>query len=147
MVALSYKSDIIEPVIHWSFHDYVEGGQNRIENWRTNDLSDAGKFGFDSLLKNTAKTESHLEWTGFKYLKGEAKKERIWQLDFLADGRQYRGLGVFGSLRRQAVLLIGCYHKGKVYTPQNALDTAIKRAKALREGKAITRERKIKFGL
>jgi hypothetical protein len=147
MVALSYKRDIISPVIHWSFHDYVEGGQDPIENWYADDLSDAGKFGFDFLLKNTAKTENHLEWTGFKYLKGDPKKERIWQLDFLADRRQYRLLGVFGQIRRQAILLVGCHHKGKNYTPANALDTAIRRARSLREKRAGTRERKIKLDI
>lgn len=146
MVALSYKSDIIKPVLYWTFYDYVEGGQNPIENWYRNDLLDNGRFGFDAALKNAAKTKSELQWGGFKYLQGDQKKEKVWQLDFFADGRQYRMLGVFRP-GRQAVLLIGCYHKGKIYTPQNALDGAIKRAKSLREGQATTRERKIKLDL
>jgi hypothetical protein len=134
-------------VFYWSFHDYVEGGQNPIEDWYINDLSDGGRFAFDALLKNTAKIESHLQWGGFKFLKGDPKKYHIWQLDFIADGRQYRALGVFGSLRRQAVLLMGCYHKGKVYTPPNAIDTACKRARKLDHKKAGPRERKIKIDL
>jgi hypothetical protein len=80
-------------------------------------------------------------------LKGEPKKHRIWQLDFVVDGRQYRVLGVFGSLRKQAVLLVGCYHKGKIYTPPNALETASKRARLLREMKAGIRGRTIKFDI
>ena len=127
----------------WTFHDYVEGASNPIEAWYQ-ELSDAGKFQFDSLLKNLSKTANHLEWIGFKLLKGEPRKERVWQLDFIADGRQYRVLGVFGSVRKTAVLLLGCYHKGKVYNPPDALETATKRAKKLRENKAGTRERKIK---
>jgi hypothetical protein len=122
-------------VLYWSFNDYVHDRHDPIEDWRVNELTDAGRFAFNSLLKNTAKTENHLQWGGFKFLKGESKKERIWQLDFFADGKQYRVLAVFRSAK-QAVLLIGFYHKGKVYTPPNALETAIKRAKALREGKA-----------
>ena len=133
-------------VVHWSLHDYSEGSNSPIQDWYVSDLSDAGKFAFDALLKNTAKTENHLEWSGFKYPKGDLRKQRIWQLAFGADGRQYRLLGIFGSsFRKQAVLLIGCYHKGTIYTPPNALETAIKRAKALREGRAGTSERKIKF--
>ncbi len=146
MLAKSQKSDIVDKVV-WTFHDYVEGGQNPIENWYENELSDAGKFGFDALLKDRAKTRNHLEW-GLKPLKGEARTLHIWELKFLADGRQYRVLGVFRAAK-QAVLLVGCYHKGKVYTPPDALDTAIKRAKALRDQKqgVGTSERKIKFDI
>jgi hypothetical protein len=127
----------------WSFFDYIEGDRNPIEDWYR-ELSEEGKYAFDSLLKNTHKIESHLRWGGFKLLKGKLKEERIWQLDFIADKKQYRLLGVFGEMRKHAVLIIGCYHKGDVYTPQNALETACKRAKLLREGRAGTRERKIR---
>lgn len=146
MLDKSHKSDNVITVF-WSFRDYREGGQNPIENWYAGDLLDGGRFGFDALLKNTAKTENHLEWSGFKLLKGDAKKERIWQLDFIADGRQYRVLGKFGEVRKQAILLVGCYHKGSIYTPVGAIQTAIRRAKKLREKKADTIERKIKFDL
>ena len=124
----------------------MEGGVNRIECWYQ-ELSQEGKDNFDALLKNTQKIPNHLEWGGFKYLKGEPKKERIWQLDFIADKRQYRLLGVFGSIRKQAVLILGCYHKGHAYTPKEALETACKRAKALRDERATIDGRKIKDDL
>lgn len=147
MLEISYKSDIIKSVLYWSFHDYLEGGQDPIEDWYDSGLSDGGRYRFDNLLKNMAKTKSHLQWGGFKFLKGEPKKYHIWQLDFIADGRQYRTLGVFGSVRRQAVLLVGCYHKGKVYTPPNALEIACTRASKLKNNQAETIERKIKYDL
>lgn len=131
-----------QPKRFWSFADYVEQGQNAIEKWYSKELSDDAQFMFDNLLKNTAKIESQLQWGGFKYLQGEPKKHGIWQLDFFADGRQYRILGVFERGHR-AVLLLGCYHKGKVYTPQNALETACRRAKKLKDKKASTVERQI----
>ena len=131
---------------YWSFFDYVEGGVNRIDEWYQQ-LSLEGRDTFDTLLKNTRKIESHLQWGGFKYLQGKPKAERIWQLDFRADKRQYRLLGVFGSIRKQAVLILGCYHKGDVYTPKEALNTACKRAKELREGRATIHERKINHDL
>jgi len=146
MLAKSQRSDIVGIVVHWTFYDYVEGDRNPIQDWYENELSDGGRFGFDGLLKNSAKTRSELQWSGFKYPKGELRKEKIWQIAFVADGKQYRLLGVFQAARR-AFLLIGFYHKGKIYTPPNAFDTAIRRAKALREGRAGTRERKIKFDL
>lgn len=128
----------------WTFFDYVANGHNFIEEWYQKDLSEEGKFAFDSLLKNHQKIESCLNWTGFKYLQGKLKEEGIWQLDFRADKRQYRLLGVFGNLRKSAVLILGCYHKGENYTPREALETAVKRAKALGEGSATINERKIK---
>jgi phage-related protein len=130
----------------WSFFDYVEAGTNRIEGWYQG-LSQEGMDAFDALLKNTQKIQDHLQWGGFKFLKGKPKEERIWQLDFRADKRQYRLLGVFGSVRKQAVLILGCYHKGESYTPKEALETACKRAKALREGRATTYGRTIKDDL
>ncbi len=102
---------------------------------------------FDTDLKNRAKIKSHLEWGGFEtWRHGEAKELGIWELKFSADNKQYRVFGVFRP-GRQAVLLIGCYHKQRRYTPANALDTACRCAKALRDGRASTRERKIKFDL
>jgi phage-related protein len=128
----------------WSFFDYVSDGRNLIEEWYQKELSEEAQITFDTLLKNQQKIESVLNWTGFKYLKGKPKEERIWQLDFIADKRQYRLLGVFGMERKSAVLILGCYHKGDNYTPRDALEMARKRAKTLREGKAGTNERKIK---
>jgi phage-related protein len=131
----------------WSFFDYGEDGCNLIEEWYQKDLTEEAQLTFDTLLKNQQKVESILHWTGFKYLKGKPKEERIWQLDFIADKRQYRLLGVFGEIRKHAVLILGCYHKGDNYTPRDALETARKRAKALREGRAEIYERKIKSDL
>ena len=127
----------------WTILDFVEGERDVIDDWYA-DLSEAAQFTFNSLLKNHRKIDSILNWTGFKFLKGKPKEERVWQLDFIADKRQYRLLGVFGDGRKRAVLLLGCYHKGDNYTPQDALETARKRAKAVREGKARVRERSFK---
>jgi phage-related protein len=132
------------PPAKWRFFDYAEGGNNLIEDWYR-PLSEEARNAFNALLKNTCKIELPLHWTGFKYLKGTPKEERIWQLDFIADKRQYRVLGIFGQVRKQAIVILGCYHKGDVYTPQNALETARRRARALREGRADEpRERKIR---
>jgi hypothetical protein len=128
----------------WTFFDFVANGQNLVEEWYQKELSEEGKFAFDALLKNHQKIESCLNWVGFKYLQGKLKEEGIWQLDFRADNRQYRLLGAFGNLRKTAVLILGCYHKGDNYTPRDALGTAVKRAKAWREGRATISERKIK---
>ena len=131
---------------HWILFDYVDGVTNPIEGWYEHTLTAASRFQFDALLKNMVTTEDHQHWSGFKYLKGDARTQRIWQVAFkaLADRKQYRIAGIFDG-EKQAVLLAGYFHKQNIYTPPNALDTAIKRAKALREKRATRRERKIKF--
>jgi hypothetical protein len=117
----------------WAFFDHVEGGRNPIADWYDT-LSEEAQFQFDALLKSCAKTENHLHWLGFRgFLKGKLKDQRIWELGFHADKRQYRLLGIFG--KRSATLLVGCYHKGGNYTPTDVLETAVKRAKGQREGK------------
>ncbi|MFP5227059.1 MAG: hypothetical protein ACLGXA_05475 [Acidobacteriota bacterium] len=127
----------------WQFYDCVLGGKNVIEEWYRK-LSDEASFTFSSLLKTLQKIDSQLQWPGFKFLKGKLKEERIWQLDFIADKRQHRVLGVFGQGRKSAVLILGCYHKGDNYTPSSALETARLRAKALGEGRAQLHERQIR---
>jgi hypothetical protein len=144
MLAKSHKSDIVNQVVlHWTFNDYVQSGQNPIEKWYEDDLTDVGRFAFDALLKNTAKTESHMQWGGFQLMKGEAKKQKVWELKFFADDKQYRVFGIFDGAKT-VILLVGCYHKGKIYSPANAIETAVNRAKALRDGKASYIGRKIK---
>lgn len=131
------------PSQSWVFLDFVQNGRNVIEEWYLTELSDEGRFTFDAMLKNHRKVESISNWVGFKFLKGKLKEEKVWQLDFIADKRQYRVLGVFGQGPKRAALLLGCYHKGDIYTPRDALETARKRAKALREKKAELHERTI----
>jgi hypothetical protein len=134
----------VEKSVHWKLFDCVEGARNPIEDWYQVELSDAGKFQFDALLKNMATTENHQHWSGFKYLQGEPRKEHVWQVAFKADGKQYRIAGIFDG-PRQAVLLVGYFHKQKSYSPPGALDTAIRRAKAVREKRVGKRERQIRF--
>lgn len=122
----------------WSFWDFqYSADSNPIEDWYQS-LSEEARDEFDALLKANRKTESHLNWLGFrKFLKGKLKPERIWELEFHADKRAYRVLGKFGASRKQAIFLIGCYHKGGIYTPTDALDQAVRRARILAERKLI----------
>lgn len=130
---------------NWRFFDWVQGDSRPIQDWYENELSDAAKLLFDGLLKVNHKTELPIRWLGFKrFLQGKLRKEKIWELEFKADGKAYRVLGVFGAVRKEAVIIIGCYHKGSVYTPTGALETAYKRARSLADGGASYVERTIR---
>lgn len=119
-------------------------GNNRIEEW-VQGLSGEAQLFFNSILSNIRNTDKPQEWTAFKrFLSGKYRKDRIWELQFITDKRQYRVLGVFGPARKEATLLVGCYHKQRVYQPPNALDEAVKRQKALSEGRATRRERQVR---
>ena len=139
------KKMISLPKQVWTVWDFTyANGNNPIEEWRL-DLSEDAQGVFDAILKNECKIENHLEWSSFKkVLKGELKG--IWELEFFADGRQYRILGMFSG-HKQVTLLMGCYHKQKVYTPADALKTALKRKNMLAKGEANKIERKIKFDI
>jgi hypothetical protein len=39
---------------------------------------------------------------------------------------------------------LGCYHKGPVYTPTDAMNVAVRRAKEFREGRATLHERQVR---
>lgn len=125
----------------WRFFDYGDD----IEEWYQG-MSEEGQDMLDSLLKNNAKATEPRDWSGCKMLQGDCKEHGIWEWKFFADGRQQRLLGVFGEERKTAIFLIGCYHKGKIYQPPEALDTAIKRAKQIKPGDKF-RERQVKEDL
>ena len=149
---LTYNKKVIdsEEPLHWTFVDceVIGSGRRPLEDWYQTKLSEHGRFQLDSLLKTNHKTKNHLEWIGFRrFLKGRADAHKIWELGFVADGRQYRVFGIFGKVRRQAILLGGCYHKMGIYNPPNAIGSACKLAAEVREGRVIFHERKIRIDL
>lgn len=132
----------------WTFYDWVDGdGSNPIEKWLEGE-SDEVRMTFNSALKEARKRRNHLEWTCFKrFLKGRNyEKERLWELQFRADRKEFRLIGRFDG-QMKAIVFCGCYHKGSVYTPKEALDTAWRRAKALSQGKASRHERTVQDDL
>ena len=135
------------PLPLWSFFDFVYlAGRNPIDDWYENELSDRARFSFNALLKNNEKIANHLDWSGVdKQMQGELKGHQVWQWRIVGEV-PYRILGVFAGLKR-AVFLMGYYHKGAVYTPPNALKTALERKKLLDQGACKLSERKAQDNL
>jgi hypothetical protein len=118
-------------------------GKTPISDWYDNELSYRGQLSFDALIKNNQKIENHLQWIGVeKQMQGKLKGHQIWQWKISGEV-QYRMLGVFGGLKR-AVFLMGYFHKGGVYTPPDALDSALSRAKLFKQGGCKLEERQAK---
>jgi hypothetical protein len=131
--------------VRWEFSDFIYANEvNPIEEWRSG-LSEEAQFSFDKILKDCRKTERHTDWVALRgLLKGKCAKHRIWELGFRSDKRQHRVLFVFDpNASKRVVLLVGCYHKQKVYTPKNALTEACNRAAMFKRGEGNCRERKV----
>jgi hypothetical protein len=141
--SLTHNKEVILWAGTWKLWDYVSpAGNNMIAEWVEKDLLADGQLMFEKLLKNIAKTENHLNWIGLRPKPFKRKTGMIWELGFFADGRQYRVLGDFCGAK-EAVFLIGCYHKNKRYYPDDAIDQAFKRKGELKNGTAKHEERKV----
>ena len=135
------------PAKVWEFFDfgYLPDGKP-IETWYKNEISDRARFSFNALIKNNEKIANHLDWSGpDKQMQGELKGKQIWQWRIPGE-LPYRMLGSFWGQKR-AVFLMGYYHKGGVYTPRNALTTALDRKKLLDQGACKLYERQAEDNL
>jgi hypothetical protein len=128
----------------WMYCDFSSApGENSIQDW-VDGLSEEALLGFWSALKVNRKIAIPKHWTQLRYLKGEAKDHRLWELRFTADRKAHRVIGFFSDdVRMRAILLIGCFHKQNVYDPPDAIKTAIKRKKSLEKLEATAIERKV----
>jgi hypothetical protein len=125
----------------WRFFDYAGPGYS-VEDWYQS-LDELGQRIFKGLLKTNAKAHIPKDWQGSKTLKGEGKEEGVWEWRFYSGGCQQRVCGIFGSVRRHAIFLIGCNHKQNIYHPPKCIETAVKRAQEVRKGTVQLNERSI----
>jgi hypothetical protein len=126
----------------WRFFDFVyPNGTNPVEEWYKKEAEEVRDM-LDAILKENHRIDNPINWVYSKQLKG--KLRGLWEFRYHCSC-QYRVVGCFGPARKQATLLVGCYHKGKIYTPTNALDLAVKRAGMLTRKEAGRHERKIRM--
>lgn len=131
----------------WRFWDYGTHELNLFDAWYSSQSEEA-RDQIDGILKNCCNVADHQQWLSFKrFLKGKYAACKIWEMRFKSDKREYRILGIFGTKRKECILLMGCYHKGSNYTPAAALDIAFDRAKNFKLGIGELRERKIRTDL
>jgi hypothetical protein len=92
VILFPHSSNSTDGVIKWKFFDYG----TEIETWYQQ-LSEDEQNTLQSLLKINSKAETPSGWTGCKMLRGDGKKEKIWEWRFDPDGVQQRLLGIFGN--------------------------------------------------
>jgi hypothetical protein len=129
----------------WSFFDFGYSAEsNPIEGWYQRQLSDRGRLTLDALLKDNQKIANPHDWQmSKKHMQGILKGHQVWQWTIRAE-IAYRLLGIFGTGVKRAIFLIGYYHKGDIYTPTDALQTALKRKKLYEKGACVLYERPVK---
>ncbi|HXK28007.1 MAG TPA: hypothetical protein VJ646_07115 [Candidatus Binatia bacterium] len=116
-------------MIIWRFRCFVSAnGRNVISHWYE-DLSPKEQADFDAEIEIWRK---QVEWDSrdFERLKGQ-KYKSLFEHKFKSCGKQHRILGCFGPEPRQYTFLLGCTHKGKIYDPPEAFDTALRRKSQL----------------
>jgi hypothetical protein len=127
----------------WAFLSYVEDGIDVIESWYESQTLEA-QLAFDKLLKQNIKIDNHLQWIGYRHkMKGNELK-RVFELEFTADKRANRILCVFDGKKRM-VMLCGCYHQNKIWTPAGSLETTARRAEKVLNGTAKLQFKKIEI--
>jgi hypothetical protein len=125
---------------YWTFRDYLSpAGNNSIKAWYEA-LDPDAQADFDTTLGNLAGVENWLfpPIAEFSRLRGK-KFRQLGEIRWKTANVQHRVIG-YAESGRVFVLLIGAYHKQRVYTPHSALDEAVRRRALLRLGRARTIE-------
>jgi hypothetical protein len=115
---------------------YSPAGNNLIEEWYL-DQPEEAQAEFDVTLKGLAITE---DWRGLPEFKSLGI-DGLCEIRFKAAKVQYRPAGFFGPGAKCFSIYVGCYKKGKVYSPPDAFDLAMKRRGKVLRGEASLRER------
>lgn len=120
----------------WRFCTYVSAsGRNDVQ--KTIDGYDVyGRTKFERAVAHLADSpKSHWDEPHGKKLKNE---DPIYEIRYQAFKRQERALGYFDDAAGVFVIVLICYHKGRVYSPPEAIATAHRRIADLRDQTART---------
>jgi len=117
--------------------DYCSpAGNNLIEEWYWN-LPEEAQAEFDVTLKTLSITE---DWRGLSEF-DNLGRDGLCEIRFKAGKTQYRPAGFFGPGVKCFSIYVGCKKKGKIYTPPDAFDLALKRRAKVLQREASLRER------
>jgi hypothetical protein len=121
----------------WRFLDYHSAaGNNLIEEWYL-DLPVVAQAEFDVILKTLSITA---DWRGLSEFDCLGRYG-LCEIRFKAGKIQYRPAGFFGPGEKCFSIYVGCSKKGRIYTPPDAFDLAIKRKGKVARKEASLHER------
>ncbi len=109
----------------WRLFQYVSAtGRRAIDDWRRKLPIGGPRADLDAFLKLMAKSEKW-EYPDIDSLKGDRYKG-LTELRWKSGGVQHRILG-YATNAYNYLMLVGCTHKGQVYKPPDAMETARRR--------------------
>jgi hypothetical protein len=121
-------ADALKPIVC-----YVSpAGNNKIADWYSG-LSIQGKADTDAFIKTMRRKT---EWKMPDYRPKLKGYKKLGELRWTSEKVEHRLIGYLKGGTFYAVM--GCTHKGKVYTPPDALDQADKRKDQIEAGTAST---------
>ena len=119
----------------WRFSVFVTGHDKAVVQDDIDRFSDDGLEAFKVAVTYLASVDTrHWREPTAKKLKGTANN--LHEIRFRASNRQTRAVGFFGPDADEFTITMICFHKGTVYEPSSALDTAEKRRKSFAKGEA-----------
>jgi len=77
--------------------------------------------------------EAQRSWRNIPYVKKIRGCDDVYELIFKINNIQYRPLGCYGPGKGEFTLLVGATKKGKIWVPTDAITTAEKMAKLIRQ--------------
>lgn len=121
----------------WSFETYVSPTGRADVQASIDGFDDYGSQSLQRQIEHLSVTEiKGWDEPQAKKLKNE---DPIYEIRFKANRRSTRALGYFRKQRKNVfVIVLICYHKGSVYTPANAFESAHTRIKQIENGSAST---------
>ena len=113
-------------MLQWRFSTYVQQtGKTEVQK-DIDRLGEAGLARFRAQVKYLAATTGMKDWSEpkAKKLKGGSG---LYEIKFQANNNATRAIGFFGPDSDEFTILIICNHKGNVYKPADAIQTAAAR--------------------
>lgn len=120
----------------WKFRTYVAPSGRTDVQHTIDDYDVYGRNKFARAVMHLAVSpKSQWDEPHAKKLKNE---DPIYEIRYQAFKRQERALGFFDDETGVFVIVLVCYHKGRVYKPAEAIDSAHRRIAEVRAGTATT---------
>lgn len=123
-------------MVEWNFRVYVSPTGRKDVQQTIDDYDDYAREAFIRAVEHLAITPKN-QWQEpqAKKLKNE---DPIYEIRYKADSRATRALGYFAQDGCTFVVVLVCFHKGRVYTPPGAFKSAHSRIGQIQKGTAST---------
>ena len=125
-------------LLKWKLFQYQSWSERKaIDDWRKDLPVGLPRADLDNFLKMVAKKDKW-EWPDFRWLTGK-KYQGLGELRWTSGNVPHRIIGYFRA-DHEYVMLLGCTHNKKKYSPPDALETAVRRQEQIHYKEATSCE-------